>query len=416
MSLLLLQVTVLLGILSLFNSNHNSATALSSPYSDTGIIEEKQEESSTEQHQLLSSIITATATATENSSVIQNNNDASIKKFTLLAQERIVQLSPDNELHPGGIFYKAMTFNGSIPAPAISVNQGDIFEITLENKDTIAHSLNLHGIEGQNQSLMAYVEPGDSETLRAEANNVGVFMYHCTGDNLNGIWEHIASGMYGAIIVHPKIEKPAKEFYMVFGEIYNTADKGLFSGAARSSNVTSNSNSNTMSNVTSDGISYAKTITPGLQQQEVGSFDMSKFIANKPDLILTNGMAYKYIPFIGTQTKMILNEDAEVFKVKPGELTRWYIVNAGPRGYLSFNFVGGMVSTASNTQDFGDTSKTYMISIPPGSAESIEAVFPKEGVYVGNDHDIGRLLNGAIFVIIAESNSTSSDHPQGTHI
>jgi hypothetical protein len=30
-----------------------------------------------------------------------------------------------------------------------------------------------------------------------------------------------------------------------------------------------------------------------------------------------------------------------------------------------------------------------MISIPPGSAESIEAVFPVEGVYVGNDHDIG---------------------------
>jgi nitrite reductase (NO-forming) len=208
--------------------------------------------------------------------------------------------------------------------------------------------------------------------------------------------------MYGAIIVHPKNEKPAKEFYMVFGEIYNTADKGLFSGAARSSNVTS-----TTGNITLDGISSAKT-TPGLQQQEVGSFDMSKFIANKPDLILTNGMAYKYIPFIGTQTKMILNEDAELFKVKPGELTRWYIVNAGPRGHLSFNFVGGMVSTGPNTQDFDNTSKTYMISIPPGSAESIEAVFPKEGVYVGNDHDIGRLLNGAIFVIIAQNNSTSS--------
>ena len=77
--------------------------------------------------------------------------------------------------------------NGSIPAPAISVNQGDTFEITLENKDTIAHSLNIHGIERQNQSLLAYVEPGDSRTLRVTANNAGVFMYHCTGDNLNDI-------------------------------------------------------------------------------------------------------------------------------------------------------------------------------------------------------------------------------------
>ena len=67
---------------------------------------------------MLSSILTAT---TNNSVIHKNNNDTATKKLTLLAQERIVQISPDNELHLGGIFYKAMTFNGSIPAPAISV-------------------------------------------------------------------------------------------------------------------------------------------------------------------------------------------------------------------------------------------------------------------------------------------------------
>ena len=383
--LLLFEVTVLLVVLSSFNNN--LAAALSSLKYDTSIIEEKQEDPS-----------------------------IATKNFTLLAQERIIQISPDNELHPGGIFYKAMTFNGSIPAPAISVNQGDTFEITLENKDTIAHSLNLHGIEGQNQSLLAYVEPGNSKTLKATANNVGVFMYHCTGDNLNGIWEHIASGMYGAIIVHPKNEKPAKEFYMVFGEIYNTADKGLFSGTNRSPNAISNSNAT--NNTALERKSSTTEAGGEIQQQEIGSFDMSKFIANKPDLILTNGMAYKYIPFIGTQTKMILNNNAEVFKVKPGELTRWYIVNAGPRGHLSFNIVGGIIDDPNmhNFNSTSQTSKTYMISIPPGSAESIEAVFPEEGVYVGNDHDIGRLISGAIFAIIADNNSTSSDHPAGTHI
>ena len=399
MSLVLSRVIVLLDISSLINSGPVLAIPVSSQY-DTNVTEEIQEESPTKKNRWLLSSITTTS----NNTMTQNNNNYTVsKKFTLIAHERVVQISPDNELHPGGIFYKAMTFNGSIPAPAISVNQGDTFEITLENRDTIAHSLNLHGIEGQNQSLLAYVEPGDSKTLRATANNVGVFMYHCTGDNLNGIWEHIASGMYGAIIVHPKNEEPAKEFYMVFGEVYNTADKGLFSGTSSNSNATNNPTLDT-------------TTTGGIQQQEIGSFDMSKFISNKPDLILTNGMAYKYIPFIGTQTKMILNEDAELFKVKPGELTRWYIVNAGPRGHLSFNFVGGMIITDSNMLDFNNTSKTYMISIPPGSALSIEAVFPEEGVYVGNDHDVGRLISGAIFVIIADNNSTSSDHPAGTHI
>lgn len=56
-----------------------------------------------------------------------------------------------------------------------------------------------------------------------------------------------------------------------------------------------------------------------------------------------------------------------------------------PRGHLSFNIVGGMIVADSNMHNFNSTSqtsKTYMISIPPGSAESIEAVFPEEGVSV----------------------------------
>jgi nitrite reductase (NO-forming) len=57
-------------------------------------------------------------------------------------------------------------------------------------------------------------------------------MYHCDADNLNGVWEHVASGMYGGIIVRSPIydleHQAAKEFYIVFSEVYNTADKGLF--------------------------------------------------------------------------------------------------------------------------------------------------------------------------------------------
>jgi nitrite reductase (NO-forming) len=97
---------------------------------------------------------------------------------------------------------------------------------------------------------------------------------------------------------------------MVFSEIYNSADRGIFQGT--------------------DG--------------KVGSFDFDKFMENKPDLILTNGMAYKYIPFIGGQKKIPLNKDAQIFTVMPGELTRWYIINVGPRGYLAFNFAGGLIN------------------------------------------------------------------------
>ena len=94
-------------------------------------------------------------------------------------------------------------------------------------------------IEGPSHAYTASVNPGKNKTLEVKAENAGVFMYHCDGDNINGIWDHIASGMYGGIVVHPKNEKPAKEFYMVVGEIYNTEDRGLFVGASNSANATS---------------------------------------------------------------------------------------------------------------------------------------------------------------------------------
>jgi nitrite reductase (NO-forming) len=42
--------------------------------------------------------------------------------------------------------------------------------------------------------------------------------------------ESIANGMHGGIIVHSHNQKPAKEFYVIFGEICNSADGGPFVG------------------------------------------------------------------------------------------------------------------------------------------------------------------------------------------
>jgi hypothetical protein len=42
--------------------------------------------------------------------------------------------------------------------------------------------------------------------------------------------EHIANGMHGGIIVHSHNQKPANEFYVISGKIYNSADGGPFVG------------------------------------------------------------------------------------------------------------------------------------------------------------------------------------------
>jgi hypothetical protein len=43
------------------------------------------------------------------------------KQVTLIANEGVVQVAPDNALHPGGVSYNAYTFNGTIPLRVLSL-------------------------------------------------------------------------------------------------------------------------------------------------------------------------------------------------------------------------------------------------------------------------------------------------------
>ncbi len=332
--------------------------------------------------------------------------NVAMRNITLIADDEVItKVAPDNQLHPGGIEYKTMTFNGTVPGPVLRFNEGELIRLTLINNGDIVHSLNLHGITGPNQALSGPVKPGENKTWLVKVNPEApsVFMYHCDGDNLNGVWEHVSSGMYGGIIVSPifhnKEDQATKEFFVMFSEVYNSADKGLFKS------------------------------TNGV----IGSFDLDKFVEGKPDLILTNGMAYKYIPWIGTIGKYFLNNESELFQVKPNELTRWNIINAGPRKTINFNFAAAMIdviypsllnhSTSKTTKLYNFANSTYeinsvqgysdldspmyLVSIPPGSGVIIEAIFPEEGFYFGNDHDLASLLYGSGFVVSAVDNHTS---------
>ncbi|MFL6434646.1 MAG: multicopper oxidase domain-containing protein [Nitrososphaeraceae archaeon] len=309
---------------------------------------------------------------------------AKTKKVLLIASEKEVQVAPDNALHPGGVKYNAMVFNGTIPGPVIAIDQGDTLEVTLRNDGKLVHSMDFHAGFGADKANSGPVKPGESKTWTLQGVYSGVFFYHCSADALNGIWEHIANGMYGGIVVHPTNEQQAKEFYVVFGEIYNTKDKGLFQAV-----------------------------------NGTGSFDIAKFATDQADLELTNGMAFKYAPAIGQVVKLELNKNAEVFKVKPGELTRWYIVNGGPNDFLSFHIIGGIItvrdgSVGGNFGTVDQNDETW--TIPPGSASVIESVFPSPGLYVGVTHSLAGVVKGGAFAVLAVDNSTATDHPAGTWV
>ena len=314
--------------------------------------------------------------------------DGPVKQVLLMANEVKVKVAPDNILHPGGIEYAAMTFNGTIPAPVIAADQGDILNITIKNDGKTIHSLDFHAGLGPADVLSGNIEPGQTKHVTLHANTPGAFMYHCGADALNGVWEHISNGMYGAVVVHPANEKPAKEFYVSFGEIYNTADKGLFVG------------------------------TNGT----TGTFDLTKFATDQPDLVLTNGMAHKYVPSIGEKAKIVLNKDPQIFKVKPDELTRWYILSPGPNSGVSFHFISGQMSVRDGTTADGKDYGTQDIRdetwwVPPGSASVFEATFPESAIpYVGVDHNMNHVVKGAAFAVVSDATSTDKDQPPGTAV
>jgi nitrite reductase (NO-forming) len=317
----------------------------------------------------------------------QEDEDRPVKNVLLVANENKVKIAPDNALHPGGIEYAAMTFNGTIPAPSMAVDQGDILNVTIRNDGKTIHSLDFHAGIGPSKVLSGNIAPGETKSVAVYADNPGAFMYHCGADGLNGVWEHISNGMYGVVVVHPENEKPAKEFYLSFSENYNTADKGLFVG------------------------------TNGT----VGTFDLTKFATDQPDLIMTNGMAHKFVPGIGETSKIVLNPNPEIFKVKPGELTRWYILNPGPNQGTSFHFISGAITVRDGTNQGGDDYGTQLINdetywIPPGSASVIESTFPEAGTYVGVDHNMNHVVRGAALAVVADGNSTAQDQPPGTAV
>jgi nitrite reductase (NO-forming) len=342
-----------------------------------------------------------------------------LQNILLIANENVLRIAPNNDLYPKGLWHNAMTFNGTIPGPLITANQGDTLNITLINEGKLAHSLNFHAGFGPNHALSGVVSAGENKTWTMKVNYPGAFLYHCDGDNLNGMWEHIADGMYGGIVVRsPEDERSAThEFYIALSEIYDTHAHPPFAAVSQSLEV--NNNYNNIGNNSSN-------------QAGAGSFDIEKFIAREPDLILTNGMAFRYISWIGTESKIILNPDAEAFHVRAGELTRWYIFNAGPRNSIAFNFGAGLVkevienngnnikstsnyvgnngsngilaSSPSSSSDIQGIQEYYdeVVNIPPGSGTVVEVTFPEPGTYFGNDHDVGSILYGAGFVVIAE--------------
>jgi nitrite reductase (NO-forming) len=276
--------------------------------------------------------------------------EATTVKLELETQEVVATLDD-------GITYTYWTFGGTVPGPMIRVRQGDTVELTLKNSPTsqAAHNIDLHAVTGPGGGGEAtMVAPGESKTFTFQAMNPGTFVYHCA---TAPVPHHIASGMYGMIVVEPPqgLPKVDREFYVMQGELYlegQRADKGL------------------------------------------RTFSMEKMLAEQPDYVFFNGA-------VGALT----GENA--LKAKTGETVRIFFGVGGPNLTSSFHVIGEIfdrvaVEGASLEDPTRWATNVQSTGVPTGGATVVEFKVEVPGKYSLVDHSLGRALKGAAAVLLVE--------------
>jgi FtsP/CotA-like multicopper oxidase with cupredoxin domain len=107
------------------------------------------------------------------------------------------------------------------------MTEGDHVQITVYNSKTSKHphSLHMHSIHSGMMDgitgIAGAIPPGGHFTYSFTASPAGLYPYHC---HVSPVQTHINHGLYGAMIIDPKIPRsPAKEMVMVMNG-YNLKD------------------------------------------------------------------------------------------------------------------------------------------------------------------------------------------------
>ncbi|GAA4435372.1 multicopper oxidase family protein [Phytohabitans houttuyneae] len=124
-----------------------------------------------------------------------------VRRYALTARQTTVQV--------GGRTVEAWGYNGQVPGPPITAEQGDLIEVTLRNDD-IARGVTLHwhgydvpaGEDGAPGVTQDAVRPGGEFVYRFRADQVGTYWYHTHQASDVGV----KMGLYGTLVVGP----PAK--------------------------------------------------------------------------------------------------------------------------------------------------------------------------------------------------------------
>lgn len=131
--------------------------------------------------------------------ILEPRMEKGVKVYDLTA--KVVQW----EVEPGRRV-EAWTYNGVVPAPRISVREGDRVRINLQNDLPESTAIHFHGLELPNDMdgvpfiTQPPVKPGTSYVYEFTVPNAGSHMYHSHHNSA----KQVGLGLLGAFIVEPK--------------------------------------------------------------------------------------------------------------------------------------------------------------------------------------------------------------------
>ena len=137
-----------------------------------------------------------------------DGREAVTREFHLPVTERSMTVAD-------GVSVEVWSYAGTVPGPVIRATAGDTLRLHLDNRTERPHNVHLHGRHDPAMDGWEPIPPGESFTYDIEAGPVGLHPYHC---HLPPLAEHIARGLYGAMIVDPPGGRPpAHEFVLTLG-------------------------------------------------------------------------------------------------------------------------------------------------------------------------------------------------------
>jgi len=292
---------------------------------------------------------------------------APVKTVRLDTTHKIIEVAP-------GVKFAAWTFGDQVPGPTVRARVGDRIRFVMTNRSDEAvapvqvmaapmmHSMDFHAAMVSPQDKYRSIAPGQTIEFEFTANYPGIFMYHC-GTPM--ILEHIASGMYGAVIVDPREGYPTKanrEYVVVQSEFY---------------------------------------LKPDPQKRKVDGaplyvLDTDRLRAAQPT----------HTVFNGSHNGMVRTPLA----AKPGERVRMFVLNVGPSRTSSFHVVGTIFDRVW-MEGNPDNQLRGMQTVLLGSSNSatVEYLIPEEGSYIMVDHHFANASQGAIGLVSTTAKPPAKD-------